>query len=145
MADSQPTATNPPAASAAALPVTLSALAATLGELEPRDPVDDLRDDHMRRWTALFHAATALQVLSPADAMHALSATASFLTDAEIGLDEVPPSREVVAAIRHAQMTNANVARWLVATFAVMPIRAAWPHSYATPLPDYQEPQRKPA
>ena len=145
MADANPSATNPPAASPATLPVTLTALAATLGELEPRDPADDLREEHMRRWTALFHAATGLQVVSPADAMLALSASASFLTDAEVGLDEAPPSREVVAAIRHAQMVNANVARWMVATFRVMPVRAVWPHSYATPFPDYQEARRRTA
>ena len=145
MADSQPTATNPPAASPATPPVTLTRLAETLGELEPRDPADDLREDHMRRWGAVFHAATALQVMSPADALLALSGTAFFLTDAEVGLDEVPPSREVVAAIRHAQMTTSNVARWLVSTHGVAPVRAAWPHSYASPLPEYQEARRRTA
>ena len=145
MADSQPTATNPSAASPAMPPVTLTALAETLGELEPRDPADDLLEEHLRRWGAVFHSATALPVVSPADAMLALSAAASFLTDAEVGMDEMPPTREVVAAIRFAMMATANVARWLVSTHGVAPVRAAWPHSYATPFPDYQEARRRTA
>lgn len=103
--------------------ITISALAAQLGELEP--PGDDEPDrEHFRRQVVVFAAARLLPVNTPQDAVLAICGIAARLTGV---LDNEVTDAERTVAMEDAVRIAARIAVWLRDTHGVRPLSGMWP------------------
>lgn len=115
--------------------ITISALAAQLGELEPANLDADTTHEHIRSQDLVFAAARVLPVLTPKDASLALCAIASRL--AIILASEVNDA-DRDAAMEYAVDVAARIALWLRDYHGVQPLTTMWPPT--DPLVAEQEP-----
>lgn len=104
--------------------ITISALAAQLGELEPVDRDEDSTREHHRRQDIVFAAARSLPVVTPKDASLALCAIASRLV---IVLASEVTDGERNAAMEYAVDVAARIALWLRDYHGVQPLTTMWP------------------
>jgi hypothetical protein len=112
--------------------MTLSALAARLGELEPLNEDDDLEPVHVCRVDALKAVAQILPVRTAADAALALSLVARIHDDVS-NKEHSGEERKQQLAIGTAIL--AQIARWLMKAYGASPLRTSWPRG-ATPFPE---------
>lgn len=117
---------------AAGIPVTLCALAAALGELEPPDIHADMTGDHFQRKDALFAAAAFLPVCSGEDAALALCGVAEQITRI-LGFDMDERKRDL--ELRRAMQILAGVAAWVTRQHGAAPLTSMWPQ-WADPFTD---------
>ena len=111
---------------------TLSALAASLGEIEPPERDGALTPAHVSRIDILIAAAPLLRVRTAADAALALSLAAEiqgYVVDFELSEEE----REEKLA--RATVILAQTARWLMEAHGARPLHHSWPMD-ATPFPE---------
>lgn len=105
------------------MPITISALAAQLGELEPADRDADTERHHLQRQDLVFAAARSLPVATPKDASLALCGIASRLTD--VLANEVTDA-DRVAAMEYTLKVAARIAVWLRDWHGVKPLTSMW-------------------
>ena len=111
------------------VPLTLSRVAASIGELEPLRDSDDMTADHFRRWDQLERLALSLPVAGPADAALALSLAASAIgVVRECDLTEAERDERLRRVLRML----AGVAGWLDRDMGAPPQKSPWP-DWASP------------
>jgi hypothetical protein len=116
--------------------VTLSALAATLGEIEPPGEDDDLEPVHICRADVLEKAAQFLPVKTAVDAVLALSLVARIHNDVT-AIEHSEAEREMLLTAGTAIL--AQTVRWLMEAHGVTPLRTHWLPD-ATPFPETSTP-----
>ncbi len=107
--------------------VTISALAAQLGDLEPASGVlDEVGPEHLARQKVVFGAANLLPVDGPADASLALSAAADMVEDL-IGFNR--SEAELMRDLERLERVLGLVARWVMTEHGAQPLRCVWAES----------------
>ena len=105
--------------------VTLSAVAAALGEIEP--PEGEMQAVHFRRLDALRAAASHLPICTADDAALALSCVSDILGEIhcyEMCEEDRNTRLDEVSAI-HTQ-----IVRWLIESHGARPLRSTWAEDF---------------
>ena len=103
------------------MPITLSSIAAALGELEPPGETDNMGAEHCARVRALQAVAPFIAITSAADAALALSLVAEILGGVSDNSEE-----EMREELARGTAIIARVTRWLMETPGVQPLKAWW-------------------